>query len=670
MLRTSVLFLLLFSVLASCQQEEKADGDYDLIVYGGTSSGVMAAYAASMKGLKVLLVEPGRHIGGLSASGLGETDIGNKYTVSGLSRSFYRNLGAHYGHFEAWRFEPHVAEQLFNDYIAKTDVKLLLDTRIRAVSKSGTTITSIAFENGNNPSRPLQSYSAKVFIDATYEGDLLVKAGVSYHIGREGNAKYGEQLNGVVELVKSNQVPDGIDPYVIPGDAGSGLIWGVSAEEMGAVGQPDGKVQAYNYRICMTTDTSNMVPIAKPEHYSPETYEVLRRIIKQRDEANWVQRIHQLYLRISPMPNQKTDINNKGGFSTDLIGNYSTEYVEASFERRKEIEQEHREYIEGLFYFLAHDPDVPQHVKEQMRQYGWTKDEFKDNGGFPHQIYVREGRRLVGDFVMTEHHVRGAETISDTIAMGAYNLDSHHSGRYVVGVMVKNEGEFQEPVLPYPISFKTLVPKAEECTNLIVSTCLSSSHVAYGSIRMEPVFMMLGQAGGFAAVEMVKEGKTIQEIDGETIEQLLKADPLADGSLPEIELNNEAPSTATEGNWEVSTKKYTDFYYLNYLATADNEGQSAQATFNHQLAEAGTYEAFFYLPGEGRGAAKPRSTSVPVTLKSGAATYEVKVDMSTNLESWVSLGQFDLSAGSFSLLVDASGIKEEVIADAVILQKK
>lgn len=664
---TRILLLLILMLVFSCQKKEDKN-DYDLIVYGGTSSGVMAAYSASMKGLRVLLIEPGNHLGGLSASGLGETDIGNKYTVSGLSREFYRRLGKHYKQFEAWRFEPHIAEKTFKDFIKEAKVEVLYNYYLNSLTKNGTDISSISLENIKDKT-DLKIFRAQVFIDATYEGDLMAKAGVSYHIGREGNEKYGEKLNGVVGVVKSNQVPDGIDPYVIPGDSSSGLIWGISEASMGKAGNPDKKVQAYNYRLCLTNDSSNMIPISKPANYDPKTYEVLRRIIQKRAEADWVQRIHQLYLRVSPMPNNKTDINNKGGFSTDMIG-HSWDYPEASYEARKKIDQKHREYIEGLLYFLAYDPEIPQHIKDQMREYGWPKDEFKDNGGFPHQIYVREARRLVGDFVMTEHHVRGEKAIEDTIALGAYNLDSHHSNRYVVNGMVKNEGEFQEPVSPYPISFKTLVPNANECTNLLVSACVSASHVAYGSIRMEPVFMMIGQASGIAAAEVVKNKQKVQDIDGNNIEKLLKTDPLVDGSMPEILLNNEDTHTELIGQWDTSSKKYTDYYYLNYFVTSANENKETKATFKSQIPQSGDYEVFFYITGEGREDKKERASKVPLVMADAKENYQLSIDMSSNQENWVSLGTFNLQEGSFSLTIDASGIKEEVVADAIILQKR
>ncbi|MEM6380012.1 MAG: FAD-dependent oxidoreductase, partial [Bacteroidota bacterium] len=435
------------------------------------------------------------------------------------------------------------------------------------------------------------------------------------------------------------------------------------------VGIGDRKVQAYNYRLCLTTDTANRIPIIKPANYDPAKYEILRRIIKQRAEANWVQRIHQLYLRIMPMPNQKTDINNKGGLSTDLIG-ASWEYPEASYERRKEIEQMHREYTEGLLYFLAYDPDVPEHVKEQMLQYGWPKDEFTDNGGFPHQIYVREARRLVGDFVMTEHHCRGTQTIEDTIAMGAYNMDSHHGDRHVVNGMVKNEGEVQAGVPPYAISYQVMLPKKTECSNLLVAVCASTSHIAYGSVRMEPVFMMLGQAAGLAASMAIDQKKSVQDLDGIEIKKILKTNPLLDGKPAEIVLNNEDSDTEMQGPWEVSKKKYTDLYYHNYLVTDSTNTTPRKVIFKGSVPQNGNYEILYYITGQGRKDIRERAKAVPIFIENKTGKQELNLDMSTNLENWSSLGQFELQKGTFTLTVDASSQEKEVIADAVILLPK
>jgi hypothetical protein len=337
-------------------------------------------------------------------------------------------------------------------------------------------------------------------------------SGISYTIGRESNDKYGETYNGV-QVHNTNQIPEPIDPYIIPGDTASGLIWGINPNEVPAEGTGDKKLQAYCYRLCMTTDKSNMIPIARPEGYDPSQFEILRRIILEREKRNWIQRIHELYLRIKEMPNDKVDINNKGGFSLDMIGE-NHNYIDADYHQRKAIEKKHELYNRGMVYFLAYDPMIPDHIKVQMRKYGWPEDEFQDNHHFPHQIYIREGRRMVSDFVMTEHHCMGREPVPIPVAQGSYQMDSHNCDRHVIKGKVKNEGDVQIKVPePYGISYLSMIPPQDECTNLLVPVCLSASHIAYGSIRMEPVFMMLGQSAGMAAAMAVDQGTGVQSIE-------------------------------------------------------------------------------------------------------------------------------------------------------------
>jgi len=486
------------------------DYDVDICIYGGTSAGVIAAYAAKMEGKSVLLIEPSRHLGGLSSGGLGATDVGREESVIGLSRDYYMRLGRKYGLDDvAWHFEPSVAEEVFNDYIREADVDVLFDYSIVDLKKKGTAIQTIQVKDYELGKKDL-TIKARIFIDTSYEGDLMALAGVSYTVGRESNSQYGESYNGVQQS-KDNQIPDGIDPYVIPGDPSSGLIWGINPEPMAEQGTGDHKVQAYCYRICMTTDPENSIPIYEPDNYDPAQYEILRRIIQQRDSLDWVQRIYQLYLRIIDMPNQKTDINNKGGFSLSMAG-ANWDYPEADYFTRKEIAKKIEDYNKGIIYFLATDPHVPQHVKDQMNQYGYPRDEFVDNGNFPHQLYIRESRRMIGELVMTEHHCMSHEVVDDGIAWGSYNMDSHNCDRHVVNGMVKNDGDVQVRVpKPYPISYRAILPKKEECSNLLVPVCLSASHIAYGSIRMEPVFMMLGEAAGKAAVKSLREGIPVHE---------------------------------------------------------------------------------------------------------------------------------------------------------------
>lgn len=512
--------VMVFAFVACDFSNQRADYTVDVCVYGGTSAGVIAAYKAKMEGKSVILIEPGRNLGGLSSGGLGATDIGEEDAISGLSRDYYRRLGKKYGLDEvAWHFEPSVAEEVFDDYIEEAGIDVVFDYTVVEATVKDAAIKKVTLKDYEYGKSDI-SVSARVFVDCSYEGDLMAHAGVSYTVGRESNEKYGETWNGV-QVSQDNQVPEGIDPYVVPGDSTSGLVWGVSSEPLAEEGTGDHKVQAYCYRLCMTTDPDNMIPVKKPDNYDPAQFEVLRRIIQQRDSLDWVQRIHQLYLRIIDMPNNKTDVNNKGGFSLSMTG-ANWEYPEAGYWERKEIAKKIEDYNKGIIYFLGHDPAVPEHVKEQMLQYGWPKDEFVDNNHFPHQLYIREARRLLGQMVMTEHHCMSREMVDDGIARGSYNMDSHNCDRHVVDGMVVNEGDVQVHLpQPYDISYRSILPQRKECTNLLVPVCLSASHIAYGSIRMEPVFMMLGEAAGLAASVAVEREVSVSDLDGVKLKQML-----------------------------------------------------------------------------------------------------------------------------------------------------
>ena len=505
---------------STAPKKSKPNYTVDVCVYGGTSAGVMAAYKIAMSGKTVLLIEPGRHLGGLSSGGLGATDIGDEKAIGGLARDYYLRLGKKYGLNDfAWHFEPKVAEQVFNDYIREAKVEVLFDYNVIHVSKKKSAIKEISLHSYEH-NKPDVTIAAKIFVDCSYEGDLMALAGVNYTIGRESNNQYGETWNGV-QISRDNQVPKGIDPYVIRGDNTSGLIWGVSPEPVKEQGSGDKKIQAYCYRLCMTTDTGNSIPVTKPENYDPAHYEVLRRIIQQRDSMRWVQRIGQLYLRIIEMPNNKVDVNNKGGFSLSMAG-ANWEYPEANYWRRKEIAKKIEEYNKGIIYFLGNDPFVPEHIRKQMLQYGWPKDEFIDNKHFSHQLYIREARRMTGQLVMTEHHCMSRELVEDGIARGSYNMDSHNCDRHVLNGMVVNEGDVQTKVpKPYDISYRTILPKRTECSNLLVPVCLSASHIAYGSVRMEPVFMMLGEAAGLAASVAIDRDLSVSDLDGRELKKML-----------------------------------------------------------------------------------------------------------------------------------------------------
>jgi hypothetical protein len=506
-----------------------AMAQYDICVYGGTSAGVIAAYTAKQLGKSVLLIEPGMHLGGLSSGGLGYTDIGNKYAVTGLGRDFYRRVGRHYGKLEQWIFEPHVAEQVFQQYIQEAKVPVLYQHRIAGLIKQQGKITQITVEEGSKPGkRRSRTISAKVFIDCSYEGDLMAKAGVSYTVGREANSEYNETFNGV-QFMNGHQLPDGIDPYKIPGNAKSGLLWGISKEVLLPNGSGDKKVQAYNFRICLTDSAANRNPITRPAGYDSTRYELLLRLMAKKpwksfkDGFIW-----------SAMPNRKTDINNYGGFSTDMIGaNYA--YPDGNYATRNAIIQQHISYTKGLLYFIGHDERVPQPIRNGMLQWGYPKDEYRDNDNWSTQLYIREARRMKGLYVMTQANCQGKVSVPDPVGMAAYTMDSHNCERIVVGQQVKNEGNVEEGGFgPYGISYRSLVPQPAECTNLLVPVCLSATHIAYGSIRMEPVFMVLAQSAAVAASLSVSNKTNVQNVNADSVRKILLANPLANTSTPEI----------------------------------------------------------------------------------------------------------------------------------------
>ncbi|HEY3319681.1 MAG TPA: FAD-dependent oxidoreductase [Planctomycetota bacterium] len=506
----------------------------DVCVYGGTSAGVIAAVAVAKAGKSVILIEPGRHLGGLSSGGLGETDIGNKMVIGGLSRDFYKRIGKAYGKEEAWKFEPSVAEKVFDILVAENKIRVLKGYRLSAVEKNAAHITRVFLEPAptddinapitNLPQKqpiPMQSVEAAVFIDATYEGDLMAKAKVSYAVGREAVSKYNEPLNGVRERTPSHQFGVKVDPYVKPGDAASGLIPFVQAGDGGKPGDGDASVQAYNFRLCLTQNADNKIPFSAPPGYDAARYELMGRYLEAL-VAEKKPLTPRTFLKIDMMPNGKTDINNNGAVSTDFIGqNYA--YPDGDYSTRNKIWHAHHDYIKGLLFFMATSERVPAALRAEMNRWGFCKDEFKDTGGWPHQMYVREARRMIGRYVITQNDCEHKTTADDSVGMGAYNMDSHNCQRLVKNGAVRNEGDVQVgPKGPYPISYRSITPKAEECDNLIVPVCISASHIAYGSARMEPVFMVLGQSSAVAACQAIDEKKSVQEIDIKKLQKTLQ----------------------------------------------------------------------------------------------------------------------------------------------------
>ena len=643
-------------------------------------------------GKSVIIVSPDKHLGGLSSGGLGFTDTGNKATIGGLAREFYHRIYLHYQKPESWKqqkqseygnkgqgtpamdgenrtmwiFEPHAAEQVFEDFIKEHGIEVVRDEwldRAKGVEKSGDRIFSITTLSGKR-------YAGKMFIDATYEGDLMAAAGVDYHVGREANSVYGEEHNGVQVGVLHHRhhfgaVKEKISPYKVPGDSKSGVLPRVSAEDPGKFGEGDKKVQAYCFRSCYTNVPENRIPFPKPDGYDAGQYEILLRVLN----TGW----GEFFEKFDPIPNHKTDTNNHGPFSFDNIGmNY--DYPEASYERRKEIIAEHRTYQQGLLWFVANDPRVPKKVQAELREWGLPKDEFTDNGNWSHQLYIREARRMIGHFVMTENELRKKKPTPDSVGMGSYTIDSHNTQRYITSEgYVQNEGDIGVSTNgPYEIAYGSLVPKKGQGSNLLVPVAMSATHIAYGSIRMEPVFMILGQSAATAAAMAIDEKCVVQDVPYSELRQRLLDDgqvlhysgpKSAKGvdmkSLKGIVLDDSQAKQT--GHWTESgaAKKFIGDGY----AHDGNANKGAMTlAFATALPKPGKYEVrLAYTPNNNR------ATNVPVTIKHAAGEAKVTVNERKPApvdDLFISLGSFEFGSEA-TVMISNTGTDGHVVVDAI-----
>jgi hypothetical protein len=499
----SILLLLACAAAAGAQ-------NYDLAVYGGTAAGTITAVSGARMGLKTVLLEPRQHIGGMVSGGLSRTDVGTREVIGGYSLEFYWRAGKAYDMAQylqeiAWLVEPHIAESIFRKMLAEAGVTVFFHQRLRekdGVRKSGGRIQTITMENG-------AQYTARMFADCTYEGDLMAQAGVTYTWGRESSAQYGESLAGVRSETPFHQFLVDLTPK----GAGGQLLPEISGAPAAAPGSADRMVQAYNFRMILSHDPANQVAYPKPAHYDPARFELFARLLDaMQKKLGRPSRLGEV-LSVIPVPNQKADINNNGAFSTDYIGK-SWDYPNGSYARREEIWRDHEEYTKQLFWFLAHDPRVPRSLQKEANEWGLAKDEFLDTGHFPNQLYIREARRMVGEYVMSQKDIQTELRKPDPIGMGSYNSDSHNVQRVVnQDGFVRNEGDMQVPVEPYQIPYRVLLPRKNEIENLLVPVCFSATHVAYSTLRMEPQYMILGQAAGVAAAMAIRGSLAVQDID-------------------------------------------------------------------------------------------------------------------------------------------------------------
>ena len=443
----------------------------------------------------------------MTAGGLGMTDIGNKHAIGGIARQFYRSVGSRYNVAEEWLFEPHVAEEVFEQWLKEAGVTLFRRQFVKRVEKKDNRIVSLETVSG-------LIVEAKIFIDASYEGDLMALAGVSFAVGRESNSLYKETCNGA-QIHTLHQFEKPVDPYVVPKTPASGLLPGIEEGADYQEGKGDRRLQAYNFRMCLTQRSDIRIPFPKPADYDPNWYILLKRFLA----TGW----NEIFLKFDPIRNGKTDTNNHGAVSTDFVGMNHT-FPEADYSTREKIFQAHVTYQKGLMWCLANDREIPAAIREPFSTWGLCRDEFVDSGSWPHALYVREGRRMISDYVMTEHNCTGRTTALDAIGMAAYGMDSHNCRRIVRNGLACNEGDVQITKLtPYPVSYRSIVPKKAECQNLFVTFCLSASHIAFGSIRMEPVFMLLSQSAAIAA-DIALEGRlAVQDVPYEALKSELLA---------------------------------------------------------------------------------------------------------------------------------------------------
>ena len=673
-----------------------ATEEHDLVIYGGTSAGVIAAVQAKKMGLSVVIVGPDKHLGGLTSGGLGWTDTGNKAVIGGLARDFYHRIWKAYQRDETWTFqnkseyggkgqgtpaidganrtqwifEPRVAESVYEDYVKELAIPVHRDewlNRENGVKKEAGKIAAITMLSG-------KTFTGKMFIDATYEGDLLAAAGVDYHVGREGRDVYGEDWNGVQTTVLHHRhhfgaVPKPISPYIVPDDPNSGVLPRISTDPPGERFSGDKRVQAYCFRMCLTDAPENRIPFSEPDGYDAGQYELLARIY----EAGW----RETFDKFDPIPNHKTDTNNHGPMSTDNIG-FNYDYPEASYARRREIMKEHETYQKGWLWFHCTDPRVPDEIREKMQSWGLPKDEFIDNGHWPHQLYIREARRMVGTLVMTENELLQRRETPGSVGMGSYTIDSHNTQRYITqDGFVQNEGDIGVGCPPYKIAFGSLLPKKEQCENLLVPVCVSSSHIAFGSIRMEPVFMILGQSAATAAALAIQGNIAVQDVPYEKLKERLLADgqvleyagPANKSTKPTVKVENlegiiiDDAQAVSKGFWKHSSAT-TPFVGNGYQHDDEKADGAATMTFQASLPKGGNYEVrFAYTPNANR------ATNVPVTIRHAKGIDTVFVnerETPTHDQAFVSLGAFTFEPDTpATVKVTNAETDGHVVVDAV-----
>lgn len=678
LMKPAFLFLLVLGCLMmSAISHAAPEKTYDLVVYGGTPGGIACSIAAAREGKSVLLLETTKHLGGLTTGGLSHTDVGPRpEIIGGIAKEFFVKVDALYADpnrtasKDFWYQEPHIAEQAFTAMLQEAKVDVVFGSRVKNVEKKGARLSSLTTLDG-------RTYEGRLFVDASYEGDVMALAKVDYYVGREGRAAFDEPLAGfrpapfrfrekeyMVSPDKkyTHGTPAKISAYGKDGK----LLPGINTKWT-EPGTADNKSQAYNFRVILTNNAANRVPIPKPVNYDPLRYEILARIIDAFPGVRYEKLVF-----LGALPNQKFDANASGLVQgTDHVGG-NVDYPDADYATRDRIWQDHREYVQGFLWFLANDPRVPAELRAQASEYGLAKDEFTDNENWPYQLYVREARRMRGQYMMSQRDCQKAITKPDSIGMGAFILDSHAVQRLVdkEGYVI-DEGNFDIPVRPYQIPYRSVTPKKEQCENLLVPVALSATHVTYGSIRMEPQFMILGHSTGVAAAMALEKNLPVQDIDiaalrtklvaqGQVLELASLANLTLAENLPGIVVDDEAATYA--GSW--TSSGYGD----PIDGTSHNDGDGSKgklsARFETSLPESATYEVRLAYS-----SAPNRAKNVPVKVEhaKGSDTVSVNQQQKPTVEKYfVSLGKFEFTKEKPAVVtVSNEGTKGYVAVDAV-----
>ena len=635
----------------------------DLVIYGGTPAGLSAGIVAAREGISVVIIEPTRWIGGLVTGGLSKTDVGKAETVGGFAREYFVRAANKEPDTPMWFAEPHVNMATFETMLGEAGVKVVTAQVLKSVTKDGARITSLTTADGT-------IYKGKVFIDASYEGDLMAAAKVSYFVGRESRAKYGEPLAGYHPMpirprsdeVMASDCRDigGSGPGYIHGtpasisglDENGKAIFGVYPEPKLAAGSADKRTQSYNFRLCVTRRPDIKVPFSKPERYDPARYELLLRLIKAFPEVRFGRLFH-----LGQIANGKFDFNAQGLFSTDYPG-ANTDYPDGNFATRERIWQDHVGFIQGMLWFLGHDQRVPESLREQTNSWGLCKDEFTDNDNWPYALYIREGRRMIGEHVMTQSDLQNDIFKDDSVGMGSFVIDCHIVQRILAeDGTVRDEGSFQdEPVVPYQIAYRSLTPKRAECENLLVPVCLSASHIACCSLRMEPVYMTMGHASGLAAVLAIKGNSAVQSIDVTVLKQRLldQKAVLEIASLANMTRSVKLPGIVMSerdaeriGEWKGSSYGHP----VDGSSIHDGDAGKGQKSVIYRLnvPSPGRYEVRISYAH-----ASNRASNVPVSVRHARGTHSVKVNQQKKPpidDLFISLGTFSFTPGKQAVII-------------------